>query len=218
MARNNKNKAVENKAVKTEVPKKGVVYTFGGEYYCREDKGLTSKYYEISVTFPELLKAPLSVFKKGVSTTGHPVRNLMIKKYPDFTSVRTYNVISVANNLTSKSVKVNDINVMDIEQLKRYIIENDLGIDVKVYCNKIEKIREIIRLAENNPEKFETVYAKDVEEYEYEKTLEELNNDSDGDAETDGDENGDGDVDDLLDDLEDGGDAETDGDENDTNE
>lgn len=207
MANATKNKAAKNtaktvKTVKNETVKKGATYTFGGEYYCREDKGLTAKTYELAVTFPELLKAPLSVFKKGVSTTGHPIRNLMIKKYPDFTSIRTYSVIGVVNNTNVRPVKTNDISIMDVEQLKKYIAENELGISVEVYDNQIEKIREAIHLAENDPEKFEKVYADDVRDYEYRKQLEDLNNGSDGDENED--------VDDLLDDL--------DGDENDTNE
>ena len=209
MANATKNKAAKNTA-KDETVKGGVTYTFAGEYYCRDDRGLLAKTYEISVTFPELLNAPLSVFKKGVSTIGHPIRNLMIKKYPDFTSVRTHTVIGCKNNTNTKPKKVNDIEVMNIEQLQHYIDENSLGINVEIYNNDVVKVREAITLAQDDPEKFETVYAEQVKEFEYNKELAALNeNGANTETDSSNDEK-DEDVDDLLDDL--------DGDENDTNE
>lgn len=205
----NKKQAKANATTKTE--KKGAVYTFGGEYYCRQDKGLSSKMYELSVTFPELLQAPLSIFKRGVSESNHPIRNLMIKKYPDFTSVRTYNVIKVENYTNAKSKKVDDINVMDLEQLKTYISDNGLEIDTAVYDDAVDKVREAISLAETDPEKFEELYTKAVEDFKYKKELEELNgddNESEGTGESD--DNGKKDAaDDLLDDL----DGDNDGDD-----
>ena len=183
--------------------KKGAIYTFGGEYYCRQDKGLSVKAYELSVVFPELLQAPLSVFKRGVSETNHPIRNLMIKKYPDFTTVRTYNVIKVENYTNSKPKKTDDISVMDIEQLKHYISENDLGIDTAVYDNAVDKVRGAITLAETDPEKFEESYAEAVKNYEYKKELESLNgNDLDGDDNNESEDEGKDAADDLLDDLD----------------
>lgn len=188
---------------------KGVIYTFGGEYFCRQDKGLGSKAYELTVTFPDFLVNALSTFKKGVSETGHPIRNLMIKKYPDFTSVRTYNVINVVNNTNAKPKKSDDIATMNIEQLKVFIDENELNIDVVVYEDDVAKVREAIKLAQDDPEEFEKIYAEAVKEYEYKKQLEELNLDGDdnGDGKSDEDENskkgeGESDVDDLLDDLD----------------
>lgn len=211
----------KNKQAKALTTKKGATYTFGGEYYARQDKGLLAKTYKLAVTFPELLQAPLSVFKKGVSEAGHPIRNLMVKSYPDFTSVRTYNVLSVANNTNSKPNKTNDISVMNIEQLKTFIDDNDLGIDVQVYDNAVDKVRAAITLAQENPEKFAETYANDVKEYEYKKELEALNSSDDnsneeqnssddGSNEEQNDKSeGETDVDDLLDDL-DGDDTEDD--------
>lgn len=206
---------------KTQQKPKGVIYTFGGEYFCRQDKGLGSKAYELTVTFPDFLVNALSTFKKGVSETGHPIRNLMIKKYPDFTSVRTYNVINVVNNSNSKPKKSDDIATMNIEQLQVFIADNELEIDVVVYGNDVAKVREAIKLAQDDPAEFEKIYAEAVKDYEYKKQLEELNKGngdengkadngkSEGEAETQkGDD--DSDVDDLLDDL--------DGDENGDNE
>ena len=193
----------------TQQKPKGVIYTFGGEYFCRQDKGLGSKAYELTVTFPDFLVNALSTFKKGVSETGHPIRNLMIKKYPDFTSVRTYNVINVVNNTNAKPKKSDDIATMNIEQLKVFIDENELNIDVVVYGDDVAKVREAIKLAQDDPEEFEKIYAEAVKEYEYKKQLEELNQDGDdnGDSKSDEDENskkgeGESDVDDLLDDLD----------------
>lgn len=193
----------------TQQKPKGVIYTFGGEYFCRQDKGLGAKAYELTVTFPDFLVNALSTFKKGVSETGHPIRNLMIKKYPDFTSVRTYNVINVVNNTNAKPKKSDDIATMNIEQLKVFIDENELNIDVIVYGDDVAKVREAIKLAQDDPEEFEKIYAEAVKEYEYKKQLEELNQDGDdnGDGKSDEDENskkgeGESDVDDLLDDLD----------------
>lgn len=185
--------------------KKGAIYTFGGEYFCRQDKGLSVKTYELTVTFPELLQAPLSTFKRGVLETNHPIRNMMIKKYPDYTSVRTYCVLKVENHTNSKPKKVDDISVMDIEQLKHYIEEKDLGIDVEVYDNAVDKVREAITLAETDPEKFEESYDKAVKDYEYKKQLKELNGDNEADGKSDDKDA----VDDLLDDL----DGDNDGDD-----
>lgn len=185
----------------TEQKPKGVIYTFGGEYYCRQDKGLGSKTYELTVTFPEFLQAPLSVFKKGVSENKHPIRNLMLKKYPDFTSVRTYSVIKIVNNTSIKPKKTDDINTMDIVQLQAYIDDNELDFVVAVYDNDVVKVREAIKLAQENPEEFKNAYAEAVKEYEYKKALEELNPDGD---EQNGDKDGadESGVDDLLDDLD----------------
>lgn len=191
------------KQVKTQTQQKpkGVIYTFGGEYYCRQDKGLGSKNYELTVTFPEFLQAPLSVFKKGVSEHKHPIRNMMIKKYPDFTSVRTYSVIKVVNNTNTKPKKSDDIATMDIVQLQAYINENELDFNTDVYDNDVVKVREAIKLAQDNPDDFKNAYAEAVKEYEYKKALEELNPDKD---EQDGDKDGadESGVDDLLDDLD----------------
>lgn len=185
----------------TQQKPKGVVYTFGGEYYCRQDKGLGSKNYELTVTFPEFLQAPLSVFKKGVSERKHPIRNMMIKKYPDFTSVRTYSVIKVVNNTNTKPKRSDDIATMDIVQLQAYINENELDFNTDVYDNDVVKVREAIKLAQDNPDDFKNAYAEAVKEYEYKKALEELNPDKD---EQDGDKDGadESGVDDLLDDLD----------------
>ncbi len=217
MANANKNKAAKSMAAKTqqknETVKKGVTYTFAGEYYCRDDRGLLAKVYELAVTFPELLANPLSAFKKGVNETGNPIRNLMVKKYPDYTSVRTYSVIKCENNTGAKPKKANDIEIMNVEQLQQFIDENDLGINTEIYNNDVVKIREMITLAQDDPEKFETVYAEQVKEYEYNKELEALNDENVTGETTDEattDSTNDEDVDDLLDDL--------DGDENGTNE
>lgn len=201
-----------NAQAKAQQKPKGVIYTFGGEYFCRQDKGLGSKAYELTITFPEFLVNPLSTFKKGVSETNHPIRNLMVKKYPDFTSVRTYNVIKVVNNSNAKPKKSDDIATMDIEQLKVFINENELGIDVVVYNEDVAKVREAIKAAQEDPEEFEKAYAEAVKDYEYRKQLEELNKggDDNGDSKSDDkteDENskkgeGESDVDDLLDDLD----------------
>lgn len=201
-----------NAQAKAQQKPKGVIYTFGGEYFCRQDKGLGSKAYELTITFPEFLVNPLSTFKRGVSEVNHPIRNLMVKKYPDFTSVRTYNVIKVVNNSNAKPKKSDDIATMDIEQLKVFINENELGIDVVVYNEDVAKVREAIKAAQEDPEEFEKAYAEAVKDYEYRKQLEELNKggDDNGDGKSDDkteDENskkgeGESDVDDLLDDLD----------------
>ena len=156
--------------------KTGAVYVFSGEYYYRQDKGLGIKNYELSVTFPDVLKAPLSVFKSGVSKNGHPVRSLMIKKYPDFASIRTYCISSFTDNTSNSNKKeTKDINKMNLAQLTKYIETNGLGIDTNIYGADIKKIREIITLAETDPDKFKETYEKDVKEYEYERELENLN-------------------------------------------
>lgn len=167
----------EAKMVTTQdtVENKGVKYTFCGEYYSKDKEGLTLKNYEISIVFPELLQAPLSVFKKGALTPNHPIHSLIIKKYPDYESVRTYSVLSVANYSGQTLKKVNDINIMNIEQLKEYINENDIKIDTAVYNDDVNKVRAAIVLAQDDPEKFETQYQEDVKEYEYNKQLSELN-------------------------------------------
>lgn len=208
---NAKNKAANKtaKTVKTE-SKKGAIYTFGGEYYSRTDKGLVKKRYELSVAFPELLQAPLSVFKGGLSNPNSTIFKLMITKYADFSSVRTYSVLHVENNTNTKPKKTDDISIMDIEQLKSYIENNDLGIDTQVFNDDVVKIREIIAIAESDPENFKEVYKQAVESYEYDKKLAELNNTNDDETDETSDNDSDNDVDDLLDDL--------DGDENGTNE
>jgi len=216
---NAKNKTTSTKKAETKnttvknAAKKGATYTFGGEYFCREANGLNSKQYELAVTFPELLNAPLAVFKKGVSEPGHPIFNLMIKKYSDYVSIRTYNVLKVENNTGTKAKKTNDINVMDIDQLKVYAEENDIEIDLEIYNNDVSKVREAIELALSDPEKFKEEYEKAVEEYKFKQQLDELNETDETDEtqdENSGETDGDKDVDDLLDDL--------DGDENDTHE
>jgi len=161
---------------------KGAEYTFSGEYYCRETDGYITKNYELSIVFPELLQAPLSVFKKGVLTPNHPIHSLMLKKYPDYSSVRTYNVIKVVNNTDKKPKKENDINIMDIEQLKVYIKENCLNIDTAIYYDAVDKVRGAISLAENSPEKFEVQYAEDLKEFNYNLQLLELNKNNPGET------------------------------------
>ena len=161
---------------------KGVEYTFGGEYYCKDSDGYALKNYELSVVFPELLQAPLSVFKKGVSTPNNPIYMLMIKKYPDFNAVRTHYVLKVVNNTDKAPKKADDINVMNIEQLKVYISENELNINTAVYYDAVDKVREAITLAESDPEKFKEIYDKAVEEYKFNKQVAELNGNTDDNA------------------------------------
>lgn len=192
-------------AKESTTQKRGVTYSFGGEYYSKKGKEVRVKNYNLSVTFPEALQAPLSVFKKSISTQGHPVYNLMCKSYPDFSKVRTYSVLGVKNNTTNTKNTKNVIELMDLEQLKKYITDNDLIIDTIVYDDRVELVREAIKQAESAPEEFTIAYNEAVKDYEYRKELEKLNpigNPPDGDGEDiddllgdlDGEEDGDGDV------------------------
>jgi fructose-specific phosphotransferase system component IIB len=129
----------------------------------------------------------------------------MIKKYADFTRVRTYSVLRVVNNTGSTKGAKNTIELMDIEQLKNYISEKDLEIDTKIYEDSVELVRTAIKQAEADPEAFAPIYAKAVEDYKYKKELEALNNtgeNEDDNGDTDSNAEGNGDIDDLLDDLD----------------
>lgn len=209
MAKANASKAATKtttKATKTTEVKKGAIYSFCGEYYSKTGNDVKIGRYELDVVFPELLQAPLSVFKGSVDKVGHPINTLMIKKYPDFSRVRTYNVMKVVNNTGSSKGAKNTIELMDIEQLKNYIAEKDLIIDTEIYDNSVELVRVAIKQAEADPEAFAPIYAKAVEDYKYKKELEALNgtgNDNEDNSDIITDETGeDGDINDLLDDLD----------------
>lgn len=190
---------------KTSAKKLGVVYTFGGQYFGKNGSDKAIKDYSLSITYPKVLEAPLSEFKGGLNKEGNPVRNLMVKSYPDFVRVRTFNLVSVVNNIKNTKEEANAIDCMNVAQLNKYIEKNDLGIDIEVYENDVVKIRQAIKKAEEDPEAFAIAYEKDVEEHELNKQLKELNPGAEGD-ETGDDENGEGDngLDELLEGLEDG--------------
>ena len=83
-----------------------------------------------------------------------------------------------------------------------------MEIDAKVYEGNITGLRNAIILAKEEPEKFKEVYAADVQQYEFNKQINELNDvqgEADGQAEQTGEvekENGtdenEKDIDDLL--------------------
>ena len=132
---------------------------------------------------------------------------MMKKKYPNFKTVRTYAVTNI-EDLNGTSVNTHNIATMNTKQLIKYIENNELEIDAKVYEGNITGLRNAIILAKEEPEKFKEVYAADVQQYEFNKQINELNDvqgEADGQAEQTGevekdngtDEN-EKDIDDLL--------------------
>lgn len=183
--------------------KKGVAYTFAGEYYSGAKEVMEQiKQYELTVVFPEETPIALSLFKTSLTRTKDAIFKMMLRKYPDFKAVRTH-VITDVKNLDNSSKQPNDIASMNTKQLTKYIAEKDLGIDVKVYEGDLAKLREIILLAEKDAEAFKVAYAADVQAYNFNKSISTLNDtengDTDGDSEKSDDTENDGDkIDEIL--------------------
>ncbi len=155
--------------------KKGVVYTFSGEYYSGAKETTEQiKPYELSVTYPEETPIALSLFKTSLTRTKDTIYRMMLKKYPDFKAVRTH-VITDVKHLGNGGKQPKSIACMNTKQLANYIAENKLEIDVEVYGDDLAKLREIIALAEKDAEAFKKAYAADVEAYEFNKSIKDLN-------------------------------------------
>lgn len=172
MANKAKNKT---QAAKTETTSKGVKFSFAGEYYTgSKTEGAQIKQYAIDIVFPEYTPKALSLFKTGLKIPNSTIRKLMIAKYPDFRTVRTHTITGVTD-LSGKTRNTNNVSVMSMEQLESYIEDNDLGIDPNIYEGDITRLREAIILAEKDPEAFEEAYKADVETYNFNKQLSDLN-------------------------------------------
>lgn len=201
--------------------KKGVKYTFEGQYYTGSDtKGEQVKTYSLDVVFPSVEEKALSYFKTGLIRKD-AIYKLMIAKYSDFVRVRTM-VITNVEDLSGKGTSTSNIATMNRKQLASYIAKNNLGIDVEVYADDITRLRNAIIQAEENPETFKETYAADVEAYNFSKGVNELNNvggsDSANDENKDNDTNSDNKEgsknessnDDLVDELLNGSDSAND--------
>ncbi len=153
---------------------KGVKYEFSGQYYTGK-KVEETKEYSIEVVFPGDTPKALSLFKTGLNQPHNAIYKLMVAKYPDFRRVRTH-VITNVTSLDDKVVNANaNVATMNTKQLTAYIKKNDLGIDTAVYEGDITRLRSAIIKAEEDPEAFKEQYAADVETYEFNKSLTDLN-------------------------------------------
>lgn len=179
--------------------KKGVVYTFSGEYYSGSKETTEQvKPYELAVTFPDETPIALSLFKTSLTRTKDAIYRMMVKKYPDFKAVRTH-VITDVKFLGNSEKQPKNIASMNAKQLAKYIAENDLGIDVNVYGKDLARLREVILLAEKDVEAFKVAYAADIEAHKFNKSIEELNETGDADdVKKDGSED---DKDDEIDEI-----------------
>lgn len=208
MANKTKNSTTKTKA---GGPSKGVKFSFAGEYYTGlKGETLQIKPYAIDIVFPEYTPKALSLFKTGLKKPESAIRKFMVNKYPDFRAVRTHTIVGVTD-LSGKTRNTNNVSVMSLEQLKTYIEDNDLGIDPEVYSENITSLREAIILAEKDPEAFAEVYKADVEAYNFNKQLNDLNPDTPETDKTDkADETDktDDNIDDLLGDMGDEGEAD----------
>lgn len=155
--------------------KKGVKYSFEGQYYTgSKDTAEQVKPYALDVIYPESTPKALSLFKTSLNRQVDGIFKLMVNKYPDFKRVRTMTITNVVD-LSGASVGGNSIATMNTKQLTSYIKKNELGIDVNVYEGDITRLREAIIMAEENPEKFKEVYEADVEAYNFNKSINDLN-------------------------------------------
>ena len=164
--------------------KKGVKYTFTGEYYTGSKEQVEQiKTYELDVVFPEETKIALSIFKTSLTRTKDAIFKMMLKKYPDFKAVRTY-IISNVENLDNSDKQPSSIASMNTKQLAKYIAEKGLGI----YDGDLVKLRAAIELAEKDPEAFKVAYEEEVKAYELNKQLKDLNPVEDGEKGEDGED------------------------------
>jgi len=187
--------------------KKGVQYTFEGQYYTGSDvKSEQVKTYSLDIVFPQVEQKALSYFKTGLKRHDG-IYKLMIKKYPDFTRVRTMVITNVKNLSGSADSDGLSIATMNKKQLAKYIEKKGLGIDAEVYSDDITRLRNAIIQAEENPEAFKETYAADVEAYKFSKGISELNDVSGNDeSEKEADDSDDSAADDLADELLNGND------------
>lgn len=181
---------------------KGVRYTFEGQYYTgSKEQAEQVKDYKLQVIFPQVFSNALSLFKTNLSRQmSSGIYKMMKEKYPDFKTVRTYAVTNV-EDLNGEEINTRNIATMNTKQLVKYIAEKELGIDAQVYEGDITRLRNAIVFAEKEPEKFEEVYKADVEEYNFNKDIKDLNNIPAGGNGEGKDENPDGDKDTDIDDL-----------------
>ncbi len=189
-----------NQATKTKAT--GVQYTFAGEYYTG-NKGEVQeqvKNYEIQIVFPGVTDKALSLFKTDVTRTHGYIFKAMLQHYPDFKALRTYTIQDV-KDLSGAEVDTNNIASMNRKQLAAYIGKKELGINPDVYSD-IANLRCAIEQAEADPKGFEEIYKADLETYEFNKNLADLNSPiEESKGETDG-EKGDLSADDVLKGLE----------------
>lgn len=203
MANKAKNNAKTVGKAKPSVVAKGVKFSFAGEYYTgAKNEGLQIKQYAIDIVFPEYTPKALSLFKSGLKKPESAIRKLMVSKYPDFRNVRTHTIVGVAD-LSGKTRSTNNVSIMSMEQLTAYIEDNDLNIDPNVYEGNITRLREAVILAEKDPDAFAEAYKADVEAYNFNKQLNDLNKDDEtgtpaNDTEDENDTEGEDDIDNLL--------------------
>ncbi|UKI40502.1 MAG: hypothetical protein L6V95_09940 [Candidatus Melainabacteria bacterium] len=160
----------------TSTKNNGVKYTFAGQYYTgNKEQSEQVKDYELQVVFPQVYPNALSIFKTSLIKQCDSIYHMMKKKYPNFKTVRTYAVTNI-EDLSGKEINTRSIATMNTKQLVKYIENNELGIDAQVYEGNITGLRNVVILAKEEPEKFKEVYAADVQQYEFNKQINELNN------------------------------------------
>lgn len=177
---------VKRRSQMSNKQKKGVRYSFAGQYYTgSKDTAEQVKNFSLDVVFPAATPKALSLFKTGLNRTNDALYRMMIAKYPDFKRVRTQTITNVVD-LSGAETAPTSIATMNTNQLKSYIKKQELGIDVAVYEGDITRLREAIIRAEEDPEGFKEIYKSDVEAYEFNKSLNDLNYIPENNAEQDG--------------------------------
>lgn len=126
---------------------KGFKVKVVGDYYAIAEagkRGTLAKPYEIEVILPTTVGA-LSIIKNKV------LGKMLPKMFSDYRSFRTHIIESVED--LSGRTQPSSVNIMTPAQIKAYVDEKDLPVQVGTYDDLLE-LREAVKFAERDPVAF----------------------------------------------------------------
>ncbi len=147
----------------------GYKITIEGTYYKSVSgggKGKELSNYSIEVNLPSMDSA-LSVIKNKV------LNAVLKKKYNDYVSYRTHDIVNVEPFGNIKSVNLS-VWQMNRDALEEYILEGKMQVHAYLYPTLLE-LRRAVSMLEQDPNKFESHQRLVEEDFELTSSIRELN-------------------------------------------
>ncbi len=146
----------------------GYRITVEGQYFVAtgEGKGKAIKRYNIVINLPSM-DCALSIIKNKILNV------VLAKKYPDYVSYRTHEIIDVKpfGNVTQVTATLWQMNRETVES---YIHENELPVKAHIY-ETLMALRQAVEMSESDPDNFLLTQEKAEKDFKLTQSLRELN-------------------------------------------
>jgi hypothetical protein len=146
----------------------GFKVTVEGMYFVSvgEGKGKGVRQYSFDINLPSM-DCALSIIKNKILDV------VLAKKYPDYVSYRTHNIVNVVpfGNVPNARLNIWQMNRPTVES---YVFENSLPVKLELYPTLMD-LRNAVDMAERDPDRFARVQKQTEEDFKLTNALRELN-------------------------------------------